>query len=565
MEQEGIFYFFKHEQGKHTLTLADAKTAYADCPENEVAYAAGSFVANHISAWDHSYEYRPGKWTQTDYNFETPSTSLLTTTSTVVSLPSISKYEMFDYPGLYGKTSDGNPITKVRMEEEEAPYDTVRGASSCCTFTPAGKFKLTRHECDAEKKTYALISVEHRASEGSYEMGGGGSEYSNSFTCMPADVVFRPARITPKPFVQGPQTAVVVGKSGEEIFTDKYGRVKVQFFWDRDGKKDENSSCWIRVAELWAGKQWGIVFNPRIGQEVVVDFLEGDPDRPLITGRVYNADLMPPYTLPDNQTQSTIKTRSSKGGGTDNFNELRFEDKMGKEEIYFHAELDFNRVVENNDTLKVGSDKAKDGSQTIEIYKNRTETVKTGNETITISKGHRSIKVETGKNTLQVKDDTTVIVDQGKYLLNVKTGDHAVKIDTGNDLHQVKTGNREVKVDTGNDTLTIKTGNHEVDVLAGKSLTTAAKSITLSVTPATVKLEPSAITLSIGGSTIKLEPSAITLSMGPSSIKIDPSGVAIAGMMTKMSGTVQAKIDGLMTMISGSAMAKLGGGVTMIG
>src|SRR5207253_2551013 len=170
----------------------------------------------------------------------------------------------------------------------------------------------------------------------------------------PASVAFRPARGTPRPIVQGPQTAVVVGPKGEEIYTDKYGRVKVQFFWDRLGKKDENSSCWIRVAENWAGKNWGVVFNPRIGQEVLVDFLEGDPDRPVITGRVYNADQMPPYELPKNQTLSVLKSRSTKGGGTEHFNELRFEDKKDAEEIYFHAEKDFNRVVENNDTLKVG-------------------------------------------------------------------------------------------------------------------------------------------------------------------------------------------------------------------
>src|SRR5262249_48882265 len=148
--------------------------------------------------------------------------------------------------------------------------------------------------------------------------------------------------------VQGPQTAVVVGKAGEEIYVDKYGRIKVQFFWDREGKKDENSSCWIRVAENWAGKNWGIIFNPRIGQEVIVDFLEGDPDRPLITGRVYNAQQMPPYALPDNMTQSGILTRSSKGGSADNYNELRFEDKKGSEDIIFHAEKDYHRSVEHD-------------------------------------------------------------------------------------------------------------------------------------------------------------------------------------------------------------------------
>ena len=166
---------------------------------------------------------------------------------------------------------------------------------------------------------------------------------------------YRPPRVTPKPIVQGPQTAVVVGKAGEEIWTDKYGRVKVQFHWDREGKRNENSSCWIRVSHPWAGKGWGAVAIPRIGQEVIVDFLEGDPDQPIITGRVYNAEQMPPYELPANQTQSGIKSRSSKGGDTENFNEIRFEDKKGSEEVYIHAEKDQNIVVENDQTIAVGT------------------------------------------------------------------------------------------------------------------------------------------------------------------------------------------------------------------
>jgi type VI secretion system secreted protein VgrG len=230
--------------------------------------------------------------------------------------------------------------------------------------------------------------------------------------------------------VPGAQTAVVVGPKGEEIYTDKYGRVKVQFFWDRVGKKDENSSCWVRVAEAWAGKNWGVIFNPRIGQEIVVEFLDGDPDRPLITGRVYNAEQMPPYALPTNQTQSVIKTRSSKEGGTDNFNELRFEDKKDSEDIYFHAEKDFHRVVENDDDLKVGN------NQTIEIKKDRTETVTEGNETISIKQGNRQVTIEMGNETLQIKmGNQTTKLDLGKseteamQSIELKVGQSSVKLD----------------------------------------------------------------------------------------------------------------------------------------
>jgi type VI secretion system secreted protein VgrG len=182
------------------------------------------------------------------------------------------------------------------------------------------------------------------------------SEYNNTFTCIPDKSLFRPERVTPRPVMQGPQTAVVVGPSGEEIYVDKYGRVKLQFFWDREGKKDENSSCWTRVAETWAGKNWGVIFNPRVGQEVVVDFLDGDPDRPLVTGRVYNADQMPPYELAMNQTRSTVKSRSV-GGGADNFNELRFEDKKGSEQVFLHAEKDMDLRVKNDAREFVGKDR----------------------------------------------------------------------------------------------------------------------------------------------------------------------------------------------------------------
>ena len=205
---------------------------------------------------------------------------------------------------------------------------------------------------------------------------------------------FRPARTTPKPFVRGPQTAVVVGKSGEEIWTDKYARVKLQFHWDREGESNENSSCWVRVSQSWAGKNWGGIQIPRIGQEVIVDFLEGDPDRPLVTGRVYNDGQMPPYALPDNQTQSGVMSRSTKNGAPENFNELRFEDKAGEEQIYFHAEKDFERIVENDDMLKVGFEKKSHrAARPFRVHKDRTATIKTGNDGTTVEQGNHAIKV----------------------------------------------------------------------------------------------------------------------------------------------------------------------------
>lgn len=538
LEQEGIFYFFRHEQGKHTLVLTDAKSAYQEVPETPVKFApAGALAQNHVTAWEHRYEFRSGKWAQTDYNFETPSTSLLATTNTLLDQPDATKFELFDYPGLYQKKPDGDGVTRIRMEEEEAGYDVVYGASRCVTFTPGGKFTLEDHGADAENQAYVLTSVEHSAVDPSYTEAAGEAEYSNSFVCIPATVVFRPERRTPWPKVSGPQTAVVVGPRGEEIYVDKYGRVKVQFFWDREGKRDENSSCWIRVAEVWAGKNWGMVFHPRIGQEVVVDFLEGDPDRPLITGRVYNAEQMPPYQLPANMTQSGVKSRSSKQGEAENFNELRFEDKKGSEEIYFHAEKDFNRVVENNDTLKVGFEKKDQGDQTIEIFNNQTLTVGTsdcsdGSQTMTIW-NNRTATIKEGNETLTVeKGNRTVTVSQGDDKHEVTQGKRDVLVN-GNDSLQVKTGDRNVTIDMGNDALTIKMGNQTTKLNLGKSATEAMQSIELKV--------------------------------GQSSVVINQMGVTIKGMMVTVEGQVQTQIKGMITQINADAMLNVKGAVTMLG
>jgi type VI secretion system secreted protein VgrG len=246
---------------------------------------------------------------------------------------------------------------------------------------------------------------------------------------------------------------MVVGKSGEEIWTDKYGRIKVQFLWDREGKKDENSSCWIRVAHPWAGKTWGIVHLPRIGQEVLVEFLEGDPDRPIVTGCVYNADQMPPFALPDNQTQSGMRSRTTKSGNNKTFNELRFEDKKDEEEIYFHAEKDFKRIVENDDVLEVGHEKKDKGDQTIKIFNNQT---------------------------LEIGDAAT---SDGSQKITIKT-DRTTSINEGNDALTIKAGNQTITI--GKD--------QSVDV-KGKSTQKANQSIELKVGASSIKMTPDSITL----------------------------------------------------------------------
>ena len=360
LEHEGIFYYFEHEHGKHTLVLSDQTAGYVDAKENQVHLREKLSAGNPLSeilSWEHQYDYRSGKWSQTDYNFETPSNNLFVQTSSKVKLEGNDKLEFYDYPGEYEVKGDGQNDLKLRMEEEETSYNVVSSTSTCRSFHPGAKFKLVEHHADEEKdQGYVVTAVHHSATGGgSFVSGGTGlNTYSNSFTCIPDDTLFRPARLTPKPMIHGIQTALVVGPKGEEIYTDKYGRIKVQFYWDRLGKKDEKSSCFIRVAQMSAGKGWVRLAIPRVGQEVVVTYLEGDPDRPLVTGVVYNAEQMPAYTLPDEKTKSYIKSNSSKGG--QGYNEIRLEDKAGQEQIFIHAQQNMDtRVLKDSMTAIIGN------------------------------------------------------------------------------------------------------------------------------------------------------------------------------------------------------------------
>ena len=381
MEEEGMYYFFQHEDGKHTLIIADHTGAYVDCGESEVTYprdfGSRAMEAN-VTSWEHRYEFRTGKIAHTDYNFKTPSTSLMANSNTMVNLPGNDKYEFYDYPGIYGTGGDGRALADVRMEEEEAEHDVVAGTGLCKSFSPGCKFKITHHRSASEEgKSYVLTSVSHEASEvHAYETGGeaeGG--YRNSFSCVPDSVTFRPARVTRKPFVQGVQTAVVVGPGGEEIFPDEFGRVKVQFHWDREGKQDENSSCWIRVSQVHAGKGFGGIDIPRIGEEVIVSFEEGDPDRPIITGRVYHAENMPPFGLPGAKNISGLKSNSTKGGG--GYNEYVMDDTKANELIREHGQYDKDSTIEHDLREHVLNNRSRDVTvdETVQVGNNRTVSV----------------------------------------------------------------------------------------------------------------------------------------------------------------------------------------------
>lgn len=346
MEQYGIFYWFEHKDGSHTLKIADSQNAFEPCPGQKSArYApvAGAIEQeDHVSTFAFGQELKTGKCSLKDYNFTTPSTDLSATEATIYTVGPNASFELFDYPGLFTTKSDATAAATLRMQEEEAAHLTCHGESTCRAFSAGFRFELKDYPVTLPDKNLILTEVQHIISaEGRYSIDSKKQEpesYTNRFVCIPQNVRYRPARLTPKPYVQGPQSAVVTGKEGEEIWTDKYGRVQLLFPWDRR----QDDSCYVRVSQDWAGNGWGMINIPRIGQEVLVSFLDGDPDRPLVTGRVYNADQMPPYALPENGTRSTFKTLSSKGGGSTNYNELRFEDKTGSEQVFLRGEKDLD-------------------------------------------------------------------------------------------------------------------------------------------------------------------------------------------------------------------------------
>lgn len=366
LEQFGIFYYFEHEKHKHTLVIVDSESMLERCPGQETtkydASWGGTSSEDVVTSWRMDQELRTGKCSVSDYNFQTPDQSLYVGEATIVDVGGNSRFELYEYPagGTVFDRTDLKSRAEIHMQEEEAGHLVCSGTSDCRAFASGYTFTLEGFPRKDMNDSYLLRDIQHMASaRGSYGSGdnAGGFEYSNRFACISQSIPFRPARVTPRPFVQGSQTAVVVGPKDEEIWVDQYGRVKVQFYWDREGKKNEQSSCWIRVSQLWAGNGWGSMWIPRVGQEVVVSFLEGDPDRPLITGRVYNADQMVPYDLPDNQTISAIKSRSTKGGNSENFNEIKFDDKKGQEDLTIHAENVMHNSVEGNQYITVGGNR----------------------------------------------------------------------------------------------------------------------------------------------------------------------------------------------------------------
>jgi type VI secretion system secreted protein VgrG len=571
MEEEGIYYFFNHSESGHKMVIADTPQSHAEVPGlTTVRYdmtEGGPRKADHVFGWRKIQILRTAKYTLWDHNFQQPTQNLEAKTDITDSIQagtvshklkdqSNGSLERYDFPGAYAVRFDGvspsggaqsdrlqkilddkDRTVKLRMQAAAAETLKIEGNSSCANFVAGHKFSLDRH-FDAEGD-YVLVSVSHNGSTtDSYTSGPGDQDfsYTNTFTCIPFQLPYRPPHKTARPFVHGVQNALVTGPSGEEIFTDKYGRVKVQFYWDRQGKKDANSSCWLRVSTSWAGKQWGFIQVPRIGQEVLVAFVEGNPDEPVIVGSVWNPETMPTYGLPGNKTRSGLQTRSSLGGAAANYNEIRFEDKKGSEELYVHAEKDQNNVVEHDETTEVGHDRTehvghdekitidnnrneKVGvNETIAIGSNRTETVGanesitvTGNRTRVVAQNETVTVAQNRARTIGIADAITVGAAQaitvgaaqtitvGADQTNTIGANQTTNVasnrteSVGGDEQVGVQGNRSHDVQ-GNDTLSV-----------GKALSiTAADSITLTTGDASISMQKDG-TITIKGKDIAIE------------------------------------------------------------
>ncbi len=574
MEEEGIYHYLEHADGRHVLKLVDSYSGHKAL-ENiaTIPYYPPHKQTNpaeeYIQAWTFAQSIQPGAVTLDDYDFTKPKAKLMVKAKLVESHEQ-ADHEFFDWPGEYWETDHGDHYVRARIDELHAGFDRAEAECNVREIAVGRLFSLTNAPRQDQEREYLITGAWYELRDNAYETAAeeGATTYHCQLTVLQSRQQFRPERITPRPTVKGPQSALVVGPAGEEIWCDKYGRVKVQFYWDRYGKKDENSSCWIRVSHPWAGGTWGMVALPRIGQEVLVDFLEGDPDRPIITGRVYNADQMPPYALPAKKTQTGTKTRSSKGGGPANFNEIRFEDLKGSEQLFIHAEKNQDIEVENDETHWVGHDRTKtidhdetthvkhdrtetvDNNETITVHANRTETVDM-NETITIHQ-NRTETVDANE-TITIGANRTRTVALNEIVTVGLTRTHTVGVNeaiTVGAAQEVTVGaaqaitvgaNRAIQVggsqsqSIGADASMDVGGSEARNVGAGRSTSIGADDA-LSIANSLVIDAGDSITIKVGSASISMEKDG-TITIKGKDITLDGSGKIVA----QASGTMTLK------------------------
>jgi len=535
MEQEGIYYYFKYENGKHTLVLADSLSKHNPYEGYETIDfrrpGEQNILKEEIVDWTIRSVIQPGKFAHTDYNFKTPRTQLLNPAS-VEQAHARADYEIFDYPGAFVEGGEGEQYARIRIEELQAQHEVLTGQTNARGICPGFKFTLKDHPREDQNREYLITSAEYLVNADGFETGKDQPDtkaFTCTFTAIDATVQFRPARRTPKPSIRGTQTAVVVGPSGEEIYPDEFGRVKVQFPWDRYGEMNENSSCWIRVSQVHAGKTFGGIDLPRIGEEVVVGYLEGDPDQPLIIGRVYNAEQKVPFSLPGQMVVSGMKSNSTKGGG--GYNEMSMNDTKGKEKITVHGQYDMGTTVEHDQTLTVHND--------------RTQTVD-NNDSLTVTKGNRTVTVQSGTNAETIKGNSTHTVEAGNRAVSVSGGDYSATASAAVFLHGKGAGvgitgdAKGVTVSGSGQGVGIKgAGGPGVGIHGDPNVEINGASKVSIVSPlvligdATIKIGGSSIELSAGGCSITLAMGLV--SIGGPAIKVAADGMCdITGAMVKL-------------------------------
>lgn len=568
MEAEGIFYFFRHTKGKHVLVLADSTNGYANLQSvSQVDYIQGSqdvVPLNKIFNTKLTASVNSGSYSSVDYNYTISQTKLFSKLNTQWQGKNI-----YDYPGGYGKLKDGDNLAKLRVQEFEFTRELFGASTTSANLVPGHYFSVQGHYSDRFNKKYVAYFVEHNFVFDVQE----GSIYQNEILAFDEKTNFRPPRITSKPKIYGSQTAVVTGPSGEEIFRNEYCGIKVHFYWDQVGKNanTDSSSCWIRVAQLLAGSGWGAVFVPRIGQEVVVTFLDGDPDKPLITGCVYNDQYMPPYSDKESM-KSTLKTvtfKDDKG-----FNEFRLNDEKDKEEIYLHAQKDLNECIENSRTININESNDSltllKGSKSIILKSDEGKTavkyqlsidkgdqiieLKEGNLGYTITKGNSNIKLSEGNN--------AVLLEKGDNSLTLKNGNLTVTLSKGNVKYDIKgdctfeiSGNLKIKADKN---INIEAGQN-LTIKSGQNLN-AQSGTACNIKAGTAAAVKSGTDLNLTAGTNGKFAANMNLNLSAN------MNCAIkANIAASMQGTVSAKVAGTMVEISGSAMTKVSGPMITVG
>ncbi|MEQ9864817.1 type VI secretion system tip protein VgrG [Pectobacterium aroidearum] len=425
--EEGLFFFHEFEEGKHRVVFADDAGALAKGPELFFNLATqGLSEGAYVRRFRYAEAVSTAEVALKDYSFKTPAYGLLHQKISGELEHQRESYQHFDYPGRFKQDPSGKAFTGYRLDALRAGATTGSGESNAAELMPGSSFTLTEHPNLALNIGWQLVAITHSGQQPQAleeESGGEPTTYSNSFEVVKASTTWR-ADLPYKPMVDGPQIATVVGPAGEEIYCDQYGRVKLQFPWDRYGASDDQSSCWVRVSQGWAGGQYGLIAIPRIGHEVIVSFLEGDPDQPIVTGRTFHATNPSPYPLPANKTRTTLRTTTHKGAG---FNELRFEDQAGQEEVFIHAQKDMNTVVLNNRSTSVNVDHNENigRDQTVVVQQNQTVSVIA--DQVTEIQGEQTVVVKKNRSTV-VEDNETLRVTNNIF---IHAEDGSIQIGTG--------------------------------------------------------------------------------------------------------------------------------------